>query len=75
MGGACKFCVWESILTAQTDVIVVHQTVNGVKLSANVVVFSALIEIADGGMLWVTAEDELGLLLPIGSQYMEQMVD
>lgn len=49
-------------LTAETDVVVVTETVDGVELAADVELFGGVVQVADGGVLFVAAEDLLGLL-------------
>ena len=54
----------KEILTAKTNVVVVHQSINGVELPTNVVIFGAVEEETNGRVLWVTSKDKLGLLFP-----------
>jgi hypothetical protein len=48
---------------AKTNIIVVHEPVNGFDLAADVVVSRSLEEVLDGWVIWVTAKHLLGLLL------------
>ena len=59
---ACSCCVLKR--TAEADIIVVVKLVDCLELSTDVVLLDLGVQVLDGGVLWVTAEDELGLLLP-----------
>jgi hypothetical protein len=54
---------------AQADVVVVLQAVDGLELTADVVLLDALVEVLDGRVLGVAAEDLLGLLGLVGLVY------
>lgn len=49
---------------AQADVVVVHQTVDGVNLASDVVLAGRVEEVLDSRVVGVAAEDLLGLLVP-----------
>jgi hypothetical protein len=51
-------------LTAQTDIVVVVQLVNSLDLATNVQLLNSLVQVDDSGVLLVTTEDKLTLLLP-----------
>jgi hypothetical protein len=46
---------------AESDVVVVHEALDNLDLTTNVDIASGLVEVLDGRVLWVAAEDELGL--------------
>jgi hypothetical protein len=48
---------------AEANVVVVHEAVDGVNLTADVVVVGLVEEELDGWVVWITAENLLGLLL------------
>lgn len=52
---------------AQSDIVVVVELVDGLDLSTNVELLGLVVEELDGGMVFVTTEDELGLLGPVPS--------
>jgi hypothetical protein len=49
---------------AQTDIVVVVQLVNSLDLATNVQLLNSLVQVDDSGVLLVTTEDKLTLLLP-----------
>jgi hypothetical protein len=51
---------------AEADIVVVLQAVDGLELTADVVLLHALVQELDGGVLGVAAEDLLGLLGLVG---------
>jgi hypothetical protein len=50
------------VLTSESDIVVVLESVDGIDLSANVELLCGVIEISDRWVLWVAAKDILGLL-------------
>jgi hypothetical protein len=58
-----------TILTSQRHVVVVHQSVNGLDLSANVELLGAVPQDLDPWMLLVTAENFLSLLVLVRPVY------
>ena len=50
--------------TAQTNIVVVVQLVDGLNLASNVQVLDRLVQVDDGGVLGITTKDKLALLLP-----------
>ena len=55
-------------LTSESDVVVVHQTVNGIDLATNVEVASSSVQVLDGRMgLIVSTKDLDSLLLLVGA--------
>ena len=54
---------------AETNVVVVHEAVNGLDLAADVVVAGNLKKVLDSWVIWVTAKDLLGLLLLVWLVY------
>lgn len=53
------------LLTAESNVIVVLESVYSIELSTNVELASGLVEVLDSWVLDITAEDLLGLLRPV----------
>jgi hypothetical protein len=51
---------------AESDVVVVHEALDHLNLTTNVDIAGGLVEVLDGRVLWVAAEDELGLGLLVG---------
>jgi hypothetical protein len=51
-------------LTSETNVVIVHQPVDGLDLSANIVFLRLVEQVLYGRMLLVTSKDLLGLFLP-----------
>lgn len=54
------------VLTSEGDIVVVLEPVDGIDLASNVELLYGLVEVYDSWVLWVTAEDLLGLLCPGG---------
>lgn len=52
-------------LTSQGNIVVMHETVNGIEFSSDVIVLRALIEMFDGRMILVPTEYHLCLFLPV----------
>lgn len=52
------------MLTSEGDIVVVLEPLDGIDLSANVELVCGLVEVFDSWVLWVAAEDLLGLLCP-----------
>jgi hypothetical protein len=51
---------------AESDVVIVHEALNDLDLTTNVDIASGLVEVLDGRVLCIAAEDELGLGLLVG---------
>lgn len=54
--------------TAQTDIVVVVQLVDGLNLATNVQLLDSLVQVDDSRVLGVTTEDKFTLLLPKKNQ-------
>lgn len=67
ISGRLQMCNEEE-RTAETDIVVVLQSVNGIDLAADIEFLHRVVEIADGGMLVVAAKNLLGLLRSAESQ-------
>ena len=57
------------LLTAERDIVVVVQLVDGLDLSTNVELLDGLVQVLDGRVLNVTTEDELSLLGPKSGEF------
>lgn len=55
-------------LTAQSNVVVVVELVDGLDLSTDVEFLDGVVQVFDSGVLLVTAEDKLCLLGPVTAQ-------
>ena len=51
--------------TAQSDIVVVVQLVDSLDLTTDVELLDSVVQVYDGGVLGVTAENFLGLLGPV----------
>lgn len=45
--------------TAESDIVVVHQPVNGLDVAADIVLVCLVEQVLDSGVLWISSEDFL----------------